>query len=132
MTKDKITRDIVDTLFTKRLLSLHAAFDYFHIRHIAKTGRYQVIADRVVGTEEDTDHIVDRTERRVGLYLRLATFGLYLIPHRKNYAWSELYYMSDDGIYNTAIDGDTFYIVTADNKTVLVAYNAKFFEWKGK
>ncbi|MBR6558335.1 MAG: hypothetical protein IKT70_04925 [Clostridia bacterium] len=47
------------------------------------------------------------------------------------YKWSDTYYMSAEGIYNTSIPGDEFYIVERkfDGKIGCI-YNKKFFEYK--
>lgn len=48
----------------------------------------------------------------------------------KCYTWSEEFRMSRDGIVNTAVIGNEFYLVIC-NKTqeILVAYNTKIFEY---
>ena len=47
------------------------------------------------------------------------------------YKWSDTYYMSLEGIYNTALEGDEFYVVERklDGKVACI-YNKKFFEYK--
>ena len=49
----------------------------------------------------------------------------------KFYKWSNNYYMSLGGIYNTSLEGDEFYIVERglDGKIGCI-YNKKFFEYK--
>lgn len=57
--------------------------------------------------------------------------GKYKLPEHQHYTWSELYTMSYRGIYNTAISGDTFYIVRLKDKRTrkpIEVYNAKHFE----
>lgn len=48
-----------------------------------------------------------------------------------NYKWSKLYKMTRNGIYNTSLQGDTFYLVW-DNRTkeLVLAYNARLFAYK--
>ena len=48
-----------------------------------------------------------------------------------NYKWSNLYKMTRKGVYNTSLQGDTFYLVW-DNRTkeLVLAYNAKLFAYK--
>ncbi len=99
-------------------------------RRSADKNRYQVILDQLVHTEDDRDRLLDGNQIGLYRYLEFALFGKYEIPKRTHYAWSKLYAMSDEGLYNTAISGDTFYIVTVDGKHPLVVYNTKLFEYK--
>ncbi|MBQ2827505.1 MAG: hypothetical protein IJF13_09785 [Clostridia bacterium] len=49
------------------------------------------------------------------------------------YNWSENYYMSLEGIYNTSLMGDEFYIVERNlDGEIGCIYNKKFFEYKKK
>lgn len=71
--------------------------------------------------------------RRYNLFyvLEFEKHGRVRVPEGKHYAWSKLYSMSDRGIYNTSVAGDTFYIVRLkgdDTRRVLEFYNAKLFE----
>ena len=51
----------------------------------------------------------------------------------KLYAWSKEMYISPEGLQNTALRGDKFYIVRRfGNAEVAYAYNTKFFDYKGK
>ena len=47
----------------------------------------------------------------------------------KHYAWSKEFYISSEGLYNTAVAGNAFYLVSlrADYE-IRYAYNAKFFD----
>ena len=56
--------------------------------------------------------------------------GEWRIPD-KNYQWSDLYGMSRQGIVNTAITGDEFYvIISAKTHEILCAYPCKFFTYQ--
>ena len=51
----------------------------------------------------------------------------------KLYAWSRDMYISPQGLENTSLQGDEFYLVTRKGEAeVAYAYNKKFFEYKGK
>lgn len=63
--------------------------------------------------------------------LEFRDHGKYRLPDYQHYTWSELYTMSKQGVYNTSIPGDTFYIVrlVGDRSCKpLEVYNAKLFE----
>lgn len=56
----------------------------------------------------------------------------YRIPHMRHYKWSNSLDMSADGIYNTSIPDDIFYVVIRKGdkrKRPLMIYNKKFFEY---
>ncbi len=59
--------------------------------------------------------------------LEFKTFGKYCIPV-KNYGSSNLYDMSDKGVYNLSNIGDTFYLILDSKNKILLAYNTKLFE----
>ena len=78
------------------------------------------------------DYVFSGNVRRHLLVFK--SFGNYLIPNGMNYCWSDEYYMSDDGVYNTSVAGNTFYIVyyrEDETRTPVMVYNTKFFEWQG-
>ncbi len=51
----------------------------------------------------------------------------------KLYAWSKEMYISPQGLQNTALRGDKFYVVRRKGASeVAYAYNTKFFDYKGK
>ncbi len=107
-------------------------------------GEYTVIKDTLVNVDKETVvepnphrgiNIYIGRRRRNHLYINEVAF-LYFssrkwrIPYRC-YEWSSLYNMSRDGISNTSIIGDEFYLVILnDTQEICVAYNAKFFEYK--
>ncbi|MBQ2806906.1 MAG: hypothetical protein IJF08_07640 [Clostridia bacterium] len=50
----------------------------------------------------------------------------------KLYAWSKEMYISPEGLDNTSLRGDEFYLVSRKGEAeVAYAYNRKFFEYKG-
>ncbi len=50
----------------------------------------------------------------------------------KFYAWSKEMYISPEGLDNTSLRGDEFYLVSRKGEVeVAYAYNRKFFEYKG-
>lgn len=60
------------------------------------------------------------------------SYGKY-VPPRQNFTWSETFHMRDEGLANTSLSGDTFYLLLAERgkrkeQTIVYAYPAKFFE----
>lgn len=65
--------------------------------------------------------------------LQFSRSGDFYIPYGTSYEWSKDYYMSDRGVFNSAIVDDTFYVVTykKDKKQQpVMVYNTKFFEYR--
>lgn len=102
-------------------------------------GRRRMLKKAAFDVEEDT--LIDATlDARVSKspymdrhLLQFSRCGEYYIPYGTNYEWSKDYYMSDRGVFNTAIVGDTFYVVTYRNdkkRRPVIAYNTKQFEYK--
>lgn len=63
--------------------------------------------------------------------LVFSRYGRYFLPSRTNYSWSKDYYMSPQGVYNTSIEGDRFYLViypTDAGDEIGAVYNTKLFE----
>lgn len=56
--------------------------------------------------------------------------GSWRIPgFNKHYAWSKEFYISTEGLYNTAVAGNEFYLVSLrEDYEIRYAYNAKFFD----
>ena len=84
------------------------------------------------------DWVVDKLpKRRGGKYqhyrpntLIFARNKKYGIPEGLNYEWSQLYSMSDDGVYRCAEINDDFYVIIVGKKKNVLAYNKKMFELK--
>ena len=125
--------DIFRVAFPVAVLLFAIAYTFFYEKYrIRKVKRSELVI------YEDTlvlafDDMVRRSRRYSGVVykLKFQYFGFFRIPERQNYAWSELYSMSDKGVYNTSILGDRFYIVCFQNdrkKRPLQVYNTKLFE----
>lgn len=94
---------------------------------LADKDKFYITKDKLIRTEEKI--VGRRLNRPYGLYF--ASYGLYsVLIWKHHYSWSKLYHMSDDGIYNTALLGDEYYLVIAEEKNILLAYNTKLFELK--
>lgn len=67
------------------------------------------------------------------LYFRGGSWRLYEkneFPNRgRHYHWSKEFAMSTEGLLNTSVEGNEFYVVTFEGE-IVYAYNDKFFEYK--
>lgn len=80
-----------------------------------------------------TDYLIERIPAK-GAYkyrspatLRFARYGEYAIQDN-NYTWSEMFNLDELGVFRYSTVGDEFYIVTIDDKKILLAYNKRLFE----
>ena len=94
-----------------------------------KCGKYFVKTDELIRTEEGHS---GASMSRLSFYkphaLFFKTSGKYELICQKNYSWSSLYTMTDKGILNTSIIGDSFILTGLRNQRILMVYNEKFFE----
>lgn len=65
-------------------------------------------------------------------FAKYGTYQLYMGGYEKNYNWSKMYSMSNEGIYNYSHTDDDFYLVLSGGKKphILLIYNKKLFELK--
>ena len=110
-------------------------------KNTVSCGEYTIITDTLVNVGKETVVEQNRYQsllmgrRHDHLYIKDAEF-LYFSSRKwqipsKCYEWSALYNMSREGISNTSINGDEFYLVILnDTQEICVAYNAKLFEYK--
>ncbi|MCQ2426569.1 MAG: hypothetical protein MJ070_10565 [Lachnospiraceae bacterium] len=67
---------------------------------------------------------------RTALVMYFEGSGEWEIPY-DNYTWSKNWHMGRQGVENTSLHGDTFYIVRRnDTGEIAVAYNRKFFDYQ--
>lgn len=112
-------------------------------RRMIENGHFRIVQDVLTRSAQDVDGVrFDRDSyrhRRFGgdsgrnrlCLLEFGTCGKFYILHYNYYKWSKRYFMSAEGIFNTSLVGDSFYLVFFDgdkkNEPVMV-YNAKYFE----
>ena len=124
---------IVAIIFIPRIRAAHIS------ENTVTCGEYTVIKDKLVNIAHET---VVRKRRISPLYPNNNRYSVdevealyfssrhWCIP-RRCYEWSSLYNMSGDGISNTSVIGDEFYlIILNETQEICVAYNTKFFEYK--
>lgn len=103
-------------------------------RKTALQGDFTVIKDRLSHIGEET--ICE--PRRVGSrYQTIKSAAFLYFPCGQwritspNYTWSKTFYMSGQGIENTSLVGDEFYLAVLNSTGEICAvYNTKFFEYK--
>lgn len=92
---------------------------------------YYIVKDKLVKVSEDDFAPINKRDSH-GSYvdiLYFENFGNYIVTYN-NYLWSKEFYMSAQGLVNTSVCGDEFYLVIAktEKKEILFVYNTKFFE----
>ena len=102
-------------------------------RKMIEHGGYTVTVEKLCNVldEEDTERNIRMNRSGTAWYLYFPSQKWY-IPSR-NYLWSKRYHMSCEGVVNTSIVDDEFYVVLFnDTYDVGYAYPAKFFVWEGE
>lgn len=93
---------------------------------ITKSKNFTVTTEKLVNAA-DKMHIT----RQGGIYytyhLKFNGYKEYQIPSY-NYEWSDVFNMSDKGVFNYSVLGDEFYLIIINNKIQLV-YNCKLFKY---
>lgn len=103
-------------------------------RQWLERGEFRIVGDKLVRARMDDNFGNEKSLSEGSDLLVFARYGEYYIPHITHYAWSKDYYLSPDGMFNTSIVDDTFYLVlfTSDPKRkIMMIYNTKFFELDG-
>lgn len=102
-------------------------FDSFKKRKMMNNGNFYITTDKVYNTKKKY-HYFSR-HRPVDYFLYFEKHGEYIIP-MSNYECSEMFSMSDTGLYRYSEIGDEFYLIMAEGKKeqILLVYNKKMFE----
>ena len=95
-----------------------------------KQDLFKIVTDKLIGSEEKVTHIGSALAASFNrpYTLHFASYGQYCILGGENYSSSELYAMSDTGVFNLSNIGDTFYLIIDKKERILLAYNTKLFE----
>ncbi|MBO5853078.1 MAG: hypothetical protein J6Q74_04635 [Clostridia bacterium] len=90
-----------------------------------------IVTDKLVGMEIEEHYNRVTMGVDVIYHLHFSSYGKYTIP-LENYKWSEMFSMSNKGVYNYSECDDEFYLVLSKPHTgkILLAYNTKLFEMK--
>lgn len=104
-------------------------------RKAALQGEYTVIKDKLSHVDEETIH----EPRSAGGHRQTIQSARFLyFPSGQwritspNYTWSKTFYMSGQGIENTSLVGDEFYLVILHStQEICAVYNTKFFVYGG-
>lgn len=100
----------------------------------AKLNNITELEKRVIGGWLSGDLHVRRLRYRYDHNVfYFSSYGRYVVPDR-NFTWSELFHMSDQGLNNYSTCGDDFYLLVYTEGRrkgkVAYAYPAKLFEWQ--
>lgn len=150
---DHVPIDIILTVISVMMIlplglfSLYAWFAFlipvflFGLSHIVrrrkreamKKTEFFVTADKLLCVKTDEF----RTEPSLSVYKPMWNAYLQFENHGRwepdgiYYTWSNLYKMSDDGIFYRSLVGDTFYLaIDKKNGKILVGYSTKFFDYQ--
>ncbi len=105
-------------------ICLHIFYESFKLCRLMKKDKFYITKDNLIRTRG----------KSIGGYtghaytLHFASYGEYALGAEKYYKWSKLYSMSDEGVYNTALLGDEYYLVIVNGSEILLTYNTKMFE----
>lgn len=102
-------------------------------RKWVENGEFRIVGDKLERARMDDNFRNEKSLSEGNDLLVFSRYGKYYIPLITHYTWSKDYYLSPDGVFNTSIEGDTFYLVifTHDpTQKIAMAYNTKLFEWK--
>lgn len=104
--------------------------DALNILLMLKKHRFHITTQKVVSSCDGVNikgsaHLSVMFSKPYVLYFY--NFGKYVIPYGKNYKWSQEYAMNAQGVYETALIGDEFYLVIINHNKIILAYNCKFF-----
>ena len=121
------------------LMLIGLPFAIYYIRRISriKKKKYYIFSDKLMGY--GSDDIPDSSRTSLGRdkkyelhFAGVSPYVMYvdnsIIRKRMYYRWSETFAMTAEGVYNTSMVGDEFYIVSIDNHTAELFFNKKFFE----
>ena len=101
-------------------------------------GEFHIAREKLTNIGYETvyePHIHSRFGRMHTHHTREALFlyfpvGEWRVPVITLYKWSETYYLSPTGLYNTSLSGEEFFVVTLNyDHTIGYAYNTKFFKY---
>ncbi len=115
------------------------SYKHFKLMCDINKNQFTVTTDKLVSCEEkhrfDLNYDFFKSSRlnlRLNRAYRLyfSVYGEYLIPRKKNHRWSDMHCMFDKDVYNYSVADDEFYLAVVGNKKIVLAYNAKLFEFK--
>lgn len=125
-TRTSVIRLIVRCLFALVVLIAFAGIicHLLRLKYSIKHDAFKIVQDTLVDVGE--------SRYKYEKPMKFSRYGEFYPPRWKSYQWSESYRMSDTGIRNTALVGDTFYLVIFDfdkKQKPVVVYNERLFEW---
>ena len=105
---------------------LLTVLDRYAKYHHLKNGCFRVTTDVLINCKK----MPRDGRKRYPHTFWFKTYGEHALDTTMHYHTSKNFTMSDDGVFNTAIIGDTFFLVLNKKEKILQIYNTKFFEYK--
>lgn len=96
-----------------------------------ENGEFRIVGDKLERARMDDNFRNEKSLSEGSDLLVFARYGRYYIPQFTHYTWSKDYYLSPDGMFNTSIVDDTFYLVIFTHdplQKITMIYNTKFFK----
>lgn len=103
-------------------------------RNWVENGEFRIVGDKLERARMDDNFRNEKSLSEGNDLLVFSQYGEFYIPIITHYEWSKDYYLSPDGMFNTSIEGDSFYLVifTWDpSQKIAMIYNTKFFKLEG-
>lgn len=104
----------------------YEAYQVWLWRSLGRRGGYHVVVDKTISGNAGYEAYADDAFQRVRL--NFAGFGVYYAP-RKSYKLHTAYSTAGEGVDQYVPSGTEFYIVTANYKKALLAYNCTYYEY---
>lgn len=98
-----------------------------------KNGNFIVITDTLLYEKQGEVRMTPTFYKsRWVSYMQFESSGRWELSGRY-YTWSTNYKMSESGICNTSLSGDTFYLVMQEkDRKIVMGYNTRFFDYKNR
>lgn len=93
--------------------------------------QYRIVSDRLERVRHDASAYLQIKGDQGSEILEFARYGSYMIPYGPHYTWSKDCHMSAEGVFNTSVEGDKFYLVIMEDderQKIVMIYNTKLFK----
>ena len=119
------------TIFVGDFICIAAIIDSNKNYQDIKNKRYYVVTDEVSGKQEEERYYGCMRAFSKAAEIRFRTYGAYCLNMSHNSDSSDRFAVSDVDNFFTAFNGDEFLLVINKKSHILLAYNAKLFEYHG-
>ena len=121
---------LISPLIFTIYICLSTLLDSYKDYNTIKKDLFKIVTDNLISCQEKSTYIGSSFAASFNrpYTLNFTSYGQYCVLEGKNYSSSELYAMSDKGVFNYSNIGDTFYLIIDKNEKILLVYNTKLFE----